>query len=115
MPKDLRCCGIWVCRSASKEILDGNYCKDRKRSKEAGSYRAGQKGWGRCEVPDPPAQPLQKLRQAARVSPQVFPVPHLLPRICSVRRDPWYHQGELVSKNRVSGPEQWRRAAIENL
>ena len=48
---------------------------------------------------------VRELRKAARISAQVFPVPHLLPSVCFIRRNSRYHESKLVSRSGVSVPE----------
>ena len=50
-----------------------------------------------AEVQGSPAEPLQALRPAARISAQVFVVPDLLPQAGARGRNSRRDQGELVS------------------
>ena len=68
-----------------------------KEEKKLAEIAARASGGKTVKFADPAAQPLQELRTAARLSPQVFVVPDLLPQVCAGGRNSGRDEGQLVS------------------
>src|SRR5687767_6067644 len=62
-------------------------CRSERRNRDKhGHYSKNREGTEESEIQGPPAEPLPPVRPPARVSPQVCPVPALLPQAGAARR-----------------------------